>query len=367
MSDPAVIGFPRDHAATDPRIILTPAVAEHLVHNGYRLLTERGIGSAVGISDAELAAYGVEFTTTDAVWECPLLLRYKAFKPSEIRALVAGQGIGAVLHAEGDPELIEALVDARVSAWSYELLRERGRYPLMQAGGRITGIQAVLQGALHLQAPSGGRGVLLGRVPGAQPVRVVVIGHGNVGGAAVETAHALGAHVTALARTHRGRRRFLASAPAGVLCRVNSPAVLRQELADADLVIGAILISTYDTPAMITEDDLSVMRPGSVIVDATCGYGAGYLPTAGPVQTPGEPPRRVADVVHVKIDVLPSLVPVTATQAYARNAAPYLRRLADVALRHIGDPPIDSALVADNGELVHPVVRQHAAHYAIVQ
>jgi alanine dehydrogenase len=193
---------------------------------------------------------------------------------------------------------------------------------------------------------------------------VLVIGHGNVGGAAAETAHALGADVTVLSRTERGLRHFLDGALPGVRCRVNRPDVLLEELARADLVIGAILISTYDTPAMIDARDLAVMRPGAVIVDATCGYGDGYLPTAGPVQAPGDRPHLVGGVLHVKVDVLPSLVPITATQAYAGNAAPYLRRLADVALRGTDDPAIDTALVADDGNLVHPVVRRHAMHYA---
>jgi alanine dehydrogenase len=117
-------------------------------------------------------------------------------------------------------------------------------------------------------------------------------------------------------------------APAGVVTAVNTPEAQATALAAADLVIGAILISTYDTPPMITRDDLRGMQPGAVIVDATCGYGPGYLPTAGPVQQPGDPPRLVDEILHVKLDALPALVPLTATDAYTTVAGPYLARLA---------------------------------------
>ncbi len=116
---------------------------------------------------------------------------------------------------------------------------------------------------------------------------------------------------------------------------------------------------------MITEADLRLMRAGAVIVDATCGYGPGYLPTAGPVQEPGSPPREVAGILHVKLDMLPALVPVTATSAYVANAAPYLERLARTALQDTTDPAIETARIASGGRLVHPVVLQHARIYGL--
>ncbi|MGH3929684.1 MAG: NAD(P)-dependent oxidoreductase, partial [Pseudonocardiaceae bacterium] len=145
----------------------------------------------------------------------------------------------------------------------------------------------------------------------------------------------------------------------------NTPGMLRSCLSQADLVIGAILVSTFDTPAMITKADLATMQAGAVIVDATCGYGDGYLPTAGPVQSPGDPPRVLDGVLHVKLDTLPALVPRTASQAYTTNAGPYLVRLARVALRGSHDPVISSACIARDGVLVHPVCQHHAARYGV--
>jgi alanine dehydrogenase len=116
---------------------------------------------------------------------------------------------------------------------------------------------------------------------------------------------------------------------------------------------------------MITEADLAAMQPGAVIVDATCGYGPGYLPTAGPVQEPGTPPHVVNGVLHVKLDTLPSLVPRTASQAYTAAAAPYLLRLANHVLNGSDDPVVASACIARDGQLVHPVCQQHAAFYGL--
>ncbi|WP_329431072.1 hypothetical protein OG339_48785 (plasmid) [Streptosporangium sp. NBC_01495] len=205
--------------------------------------------------------------------------------------------------------------------------------------------------------------MLLARVDGAAPADVVVIGSGNVGAAAARTAAALGARVVVLCASEASQKAYEQIAPPGVGVVVNGRARLLECLKDADLVIGAILVSTFDTPPMITDADLGVMRPGAVIVDATCGYGPGYLPTCGPLQQPGDAPHLVGAILHVKVDVWPALVPVTATCAYTVNAAPYLVRLARTALLGTDDPAVRSALIACDGALRHPVLIQHAQFY----
>jgi alanine dehydrogenase len=357
------IGFPRE-SGTERRTILTPALARQLTCAGFTVITEPGIGTGTFTRDAEYIAAGARLAGPDETWAAPLVLRYKSPDPGDLRCLQPGQHVGALFHAEGDPDLLTALQESGVTAWSYELVAENGRSPLGRPGGKIAGIQAVLAGAAALQAP-GGRGVLLGPADGAKPASVVIIGSGNVGAAAAETAAALGARVTVLTRCGSSRAAYALRSPAGTRVLVNSREVLLDCLASADLVIGAILVSTYDTPAMITEADLRLMRPGAVIVDATCGYGPGYLPTAGPVQHPGAPPREVAGILHVKLDMLPALVPVTSTSAYVANAAPYLERLARRTLQGVQDPVIDAALIASGGHLVHPVALQHARIYGL--
>jgi alanine dehydrogenase len=357
------IGFPHE-SGTERRTILTPALARQLTSVGFTVIAEPGIGAAVFTGDNDYAAAGVRVVGPDEAWAAPLVLRYKSPDPRDLRRLQPGQHVGALFHAEGDPDLLKALRESGATAWSYEFVAEDGRFPLGRPGGRIAGIQAVLTGASALQA-RGGRGVLIGMAHGAESASVVIIGSGNVGSAAAETAAALGARVTVLARCESSRAAYSCRAPGGVRVLVNTREVLLDCLAGADLVIGAILVSTYDTPAMITEADLKLMRPGAVIVDATCGYGPGYLPTAGPAQAPGAPPREVAGILHVKLDMLPALVPVTATNAYVANAAPYLERLARTALRGNPDPAIEAARIASAGRLVHPVALQHARIYGL--
>ena len=360
-----VIGFPRESSNGDRRTLLTPPVACVLAEAGFEVFAEPGIGTGVFCDDAELAAHGVRFAAPEEVWAAPLVLRYKSTDPDELSRLRPGQSIGALFHAEGDPALLTALTASGVSAYSYEFLQEDGRFPMAAPGGEIAGIQSILYGAQALQTVQGGRGVLLAEVAGAAVPQVVVIGCGTVAAAAARTAAALGARVTVLARSQDSAGRYLPDAPAGVRVAVNTPELRSRFLAEADLVVGAILISTFDTPPMITETDLRGMKAGAVIVDATCGYGDGYLPTAGSVQQPGDAPCVTQGVLHVKFDALPALVPVTTTAAYTTNAAPYLVRLARVALSGASDPAIETARIARDGRLVHPVCRQHAAIYGV--
>ncbi|MGQ0718599.1 MAG: NAD(P)-dependent oxidoreductase [Pseudonocardiales bacterium] len=359
-----VIGFPRESTPGDRRTLLTPTVARALAEAGFTVIAEPGIATRIGCSDAVLQEEGVRFADASGVWSAPLVLRYKCTDPEDLALLTPRQSIGALFHAEGDPCLLIALTAAGVTAYSYEFLAEDGRFPLGTPGGQIAGVQSVLLGAQALQSPAG-RGVLLGGVPGAEPARVVVIGSGNVGAAAARAAAALGARVTVLVRSEASAESYSPGASYGAHVEVNTPELLASLLAQADLVIGAILVSTFDTPPMITEADLTAMQAGAVIVDATCGYGDGYLPTAGPVQAPGDPPRVVRGVLHVKLGTLPALVPRTASQAFTANAAPYLVRLAQVVLRGVDDPVITSACIARDGALVHQVCQQHAAYFGV--
>ncbi|MBT8228122.1 MAG: hypothetical protein HKP61_18595 [Dactylosporangium sp.] len=338
--------------------------ARALGRAGFTVLAQSGIAGGVYGTDDELRAAGVHLVTAERVWAAPLVLRYKHTDAQELDRLHPGQGIGALFHAEGNPLLLRALISSGIRAYSYEFVHDGDTFPLASPGGEIAGVQAVLVGARALQHPAG-RGVLIAAVTGATPAGVLIIGCGHVGAAAARTAAALGAQVTVLAHTTASADRYRTQTPEGVRVEINTPERLRTWLDRVDLVIGAILVSTHDTPPMITESDLGLMRPGAVIVDATCGYGAGYLPTAGPVQRIDDPPRVVRGILHVKVDTLPAATPLTTTQAYTTAIIPYLVRLANVVLRGAEDPVIASACIAADHHLVHPVCRQHAGVYGI--
>lgn len=356
----SVIGFPRESLG-DRRTLLTPELAHHLVAAGFSPVAESSLGAGIGLPDAELREAGVALAARETVWDSPLILRYRGGDVTELAGLRPDQALGALLHAEGDPALMAALVHNQTRAYAFEFIEDEGRFPTGAPGGEIAGVQAVLQAAQALQSPRG-RGVLLARVAGASPAHVVILGSGHAGAAAARTAAALGARVTVLT-TERSLAAYRQVAPAGVAVWPNTPATLRELLPSADVLIGTLLVSTVDTPAMLGEQDLDLMPDGAAIIDVTCGYGSGYLPTAGPVQAPGDPPRFVRGVAHIKVDCLPAMVPRTASAAYARHMAPYLLRLARHALHGVRDEGIQRALVAAHGRLIHPVCREHAAHW----
>ncbi len=274
------IGFPRE-SGTERRTILTPGLARALIRAGFDVIAEPGIGSGAFIGDEEYAAAGIRLTAPGRVWSAPLLLRYKSPDPGDLRYLRPEQHIAALFHAEGDAGLLTALQECGATAWSYEFVTEHGHFPLGRPGGQIAGIQAVLAGAHALQGLAG-RGVLLAAVDRAAKANVVVIGSGNVGAAAAETAAVLGANVTVLTHGEPSRADYLRRAPGGVQVVVNTRETLLECLAEADLVIGAILVSTYDTLPMISEADLAVMRPGAVIVAGLSPWGHRSRQTARP-------------------------------------------------------------------------------------
>jgi alanine dehydrogenase len=218
-ADPT-IGFPRE-SGTERRTILTPGLARALIRAGFEVIAEAGVGSGAFIGDEEYAAVGVRLTEPAQVWSAPLILRYKSPDSADLQHLRPEQHIAALFHAEGDAGLLTALQYCGATAWSYEFVAEDGRFPLGRPGGQIAGIQGVFAGAHALQASSG-RGVLLAAADGAAKANVVVIGSGNVGSAAAQTAAALGANVTVLTRSEPSRADYLQRAPGGVQVLVNT-------------------------------------------------------------------------------------------------------------------------------------------------
>jgi alanine dehydrogenase len=224
-----------------------------------------------------------------------------------------------------------ALLASRVNAYAYEFFEdERGGYPLAVAGAEISGRLAVIYAAYYLQSSQGGRGLLLPHVPGAQRARILIIGYGNSGGAAARLALAMGAEVTVLGRSLAGLRKFQGTVGDAVRCAVNSPEILAHEIRTADVVIGALLVSTNETPEMIGLDLVATMRPGSILIDVTCGYGRGYLSSFDRFSTLEEPSYTKNGVLHIKIDNMSSGVPLSAVHAVNAVSIPYLLALGDV-------------------------------------
>jgi alanine dehydrogenase len=358
MKSVAILRETRDG---ERRVILKPPQVRLFHEAGFRVLVEHAAGAGLEISDRAYEQAGAEIVSTNTAWTgTPLVLKYKAPLPPEFDYFRPNLHLGAYLHAEGNPALTLALCHTGVTAYSYELFRTSdGIFPMSVASSEIAGKMAVLYAAYHLQAHLGGAGVLLAGMPNIKPPKVVVIGYGNVGGAAVRLAAAVGAEVVALGTNPARLRRFAATVPASVRCLISTPDVLARELPDADVVIGAILISTYDTPPIVTEQLVQRMKCGAVLVDVTCGYGAGYLPTCDPFTTHHEPTIDRYGVLHIKIKTLPESVPVTTNEAVSSLIAPYLLTMAHAVYGEAVDPISTAGKVTEGGEVIHPEVRRH--------
>ncbi|MDI3418012.1 NAD(P)-dependent oxidoreductase [Streptomyces luteolus] len=353
----------KETRAGEKRVIALPEQVREFRNAGFDVLVEADAGAGTGVLDRDYKAAGAEVVTTEQAWrESDFVLKYKAPGPHEYQYLREDLTLGAFFHAEGNPELTARLLESGTRAYAYEFFKTpEGIFPLAVPDSEISGKLAVLFAAYHLQSHLGGSGVLLADVPYVRPPRVVVIGYGNAGAAAARTAQALGADVVVLGTNRERLRRYAASAP-GVRCRLNTPDVLEQEVEQADLVVGAILISTYDTPPMIDEDLVRRMKAGSVIVDVTVGYGSGYLPTFHRETTHTEPVYERFGVLHCKIDAMPGSVPHTAARAVSPLITPYLIELGNSLHEGIAAPTADNGMITEGGRMTHHEIRRHMVH-----
>jgi alanine dehydrogenase len=344
----------------DLRVIALPREIASFVAQGYDVFVETGAGLGQHASDDDYRAAGATVVDTDDAWQasevvfkcrCPSEAEYRYFRP--------GLHLGATFYLGDKPELAEVLSRTGVSAYSYEMFEDDdGTFPLMTTDSEISGHMAVIYAAYHLQDQLGGSGKMLGRMPGVEPARVLVIGHGNAGGAAARAAAALGADVIVVGTSRSRLRRFAVTMPPNVRCELNTPAFLEEVVPQCDVVIGAILVSNHGTSAIVTEDMVARMQPGSVIVDVTCGYGPGYLPTADHRTRDLKDAYKRHGVIHIKNDCMPKLVYLTATSAMSAAAFPYLLALAESVYTGVPDPVSEHGRVTRDGELVHPHIRE---------
>ncbi len=350
------------------RVILTPKQVAQFCSQDFTILIEQDAGVGVGYSNTNYMDAGAQIVSQEEAWNgCNLILKYKPPLPKEWRFLRPGMHLGAIFHAEGDYELVTELLKSGVTAYSYEFFQNKGDFPLAEPGGEIAGKMAVLYGAYHLQRHLGGSGVLLAGAHGARKAKVVVIGYGNVGSASARLALAMGAEVVVLGRVKEGLERFACTVGGSIRTAVCSREVLKRELQDSDLLIGAILISTYNTEPIVDDDLVKMMPKGSVIVDVTCGYGSGYMPSFDRLTDFEQPVYEKYGVLHCKIDRLPAAVPTTTTEAYATNAYSYLFGLAKAIYEGVADPVSTAGKIISQGQITHPVIQEHMSFYQEVK
>jgi alanine dehydrogenase len=327
------IGVAKEIKTDEYRVALTPAGALELIRRGHDVLIESGAGVGSAFADAAYENVGARVGSTDDVWnESELLLKVKEPIEEEYPRLRDGLVLFTYLHIAADERLTRALVESGVTAVAYETVEtDDGRLPLLAPMSEIAGRLAAQAGAYFLEKPLGGRGLLLGGVPGVAPGRVLVIGGGIVGYNAAVIAIGLGANVTILERSI-DRMRHLDEILSGRVSLVMSSSLqIAESIKDADVVIGAVLIPGARAPKLITRKMLVDMKNGSVFCDVAIDQG-GCAETSRPT-THSEPVYEVEGVTHYCVANMPGAVPVTSTKGLTNATLPYVEAIADHGLR----------------------------------
>src|SRR6201992_2288807 len=353
------VGVPTEIKSDESRVALPPAVVREMTEHGHEVLIQAGAGEGSAISDERYALQGATIVADAAAvfGGAEMILHVKELQPSEIAMLRPDQLLFTYLHLAPDPEQTRALIESGVTAVAYETVDdEAGGLPLLAPMSEVAGKIATQAGAYMLQKPEGGRGILLGGVPGVAAANVMVIGGGVVGMNAALIALGMEADVFVFDRSI-DRLRDLDVIFNGRCSTVYSTTLAVEEmLPRADLIIGAVLVHGARAPYVVTRDQLGLMKPGAVMVDVAIDQG-GCFETSHPT-THHAPTFEVDGITHYCVTNMPGAVPVTATHALANSTLPYVLALADRGV--LGAPPRDAGLrrgvTVAGGVTTHPAV-----------
>lgn len=360
------IGVAKEIKTDEYRVALTPAGARELVQKEHEVLIEANAGDGSSFSDADYARAGARIVSVEDVWgQSELLLKVKEPIASEYPRMREGLVLFTYLHIAADEALTRALVESGITAVAYETVEtDDRRLPLLAPMSEIAGRLAAQAGAYFLEKPLGGRGLLLGGVPGVAPGRVVVLGGGIVGYNATIIAIGLGAQVTVLERSI-DRMRHLDEVLSGRVSLVMSSTLqIESSLAEADLVIGAVLVPGARAPKLVTREMLGVMKKGAVIVDVAIDQG-GCIETAR-TTTHSDPVFEVDGVTHYCVANMPGGVPITSTKALTNATLPYVEAIADNGLVRAvsADPALARGVNVLDGKITYEAVAEaHGLEY----
>ena len=354
------IGVPREIKDQEFRVGLTPAVVHSLCQQGHRVVVETSAGEGSGFRDADYQRAGATLVEDAAIaWQQTLVVKVKEPQPSEYQFFRPDLVLFTYLHLAAERSLTEALLASGMTAIAYETVTSAdGRLPLLTPMSIIAGRLSVQFGARYLERQQGGRGVLLGGMPGVSPGLVVILGGGVVGTEAAKMAVGLGARVQiidlnvdrlAYLETLFGSRGELLYSSSSQIARI---------VPQADLLIGAVLVPGRRAPILVTRDLVAAMQPGSVIIDVAVDQG-GCIETLRPTSH-SHPTYTEHGVVHFGVPNMPGAVPWTATQALSNATAPYVLKLASQGIEAslLADRGLREGLNVSHGKLMHPAVQE---------
>jgi alanine dehydrogenase len=327
------VGVAKEIKQDEYRVALTPAGALELARRGHGVVVEQGAGEGSAFPDSSYAAVGARIGSVEEVWaESELVLKVKEPLPEEYARLREGQILFTYLHLAASEELTRALMASGATCVAYETVETDDRaLPLLAPMSEIAGRLASQAGANFLERPPGGRGLLLGGVPGVAPGKAVIIGGGMVGYNAAVIALGLGAEVTILERSIDRMRHLEEVLGARVTLLMSSALQIEESVAQADLVVGAVLIPGALAPKLVTAEMVAGMNAGSVICDVAIDQG-GCVETSRPT-THSEPVFVVDGVIHYCVANMPGAVPITSTKALTNATLPYVEAIAGFGLR----------------------------------
>jgi len=348
------IGVPKEIKTLEGRVALVPDACSALVAAGHEVCVQADAGSASGFSDADFAAAGATVLPDAATLygRADLVVKVKEPQPAELPLLRGDHLLFCYLHLAAGRELAQALCDTGLTAVAFETVQEPIGLPLLAPMSDIAGRLAVQIGAHLLHRPQGGRGLLLGGLPGAPRGRVVVLGAGHAGGNAATLAAALGAEVLVFER-NPARQKEMHALGGNVTVLYPFPHAIDRAVREADLLIGAVLVPGAAAPHLVTAEQVAGMRPGSVIVDISVDQG-GCIETTRPTSY-ADPTYVVSGVTHFAVTNMPGAVPRTASQALAAALIPYVLRLAAGDWR--GHPALAAGINVEGGRLIHPALQ----------
>lgn len=333
-----IVGVPKEIKSQENRVALQPGGVTALKNNGHQVLVQKSAGEGSGFSDSQYEEAGAEMINdVDALWQrAEMIMKVKEPIEPEYERMREGQIIFTYFHFAASRELTEAVIKSKCIAIAYETVeRQDGSLPLLIPMSEVAGRMASQEGAKYLEKPLGGRGVLLGGIPGVQPASVMVLGGGIVGVNAAKIAAGMGARTTIFDINMKQLRYLDDVMPENVDTIFSSEANIRSMLPDVDLIIGAVLIPGAKAPKLIKRDMLGDMKPGTVMVDVAIDQGGCFETSKG--TTHKEPTYTVEGVLHYCVTNMPGAVPYTSTLGLTNVTLPYAVDLANKGWKQATD------------------------------
>ncbi|MGD9842104.1 MAG: alanine dehydrogenase [Steroidobacteraceae bacterium] len=355
------IGVPKETKDYEYRVGLTPAGVRELCAAGHTVLVESNAGAGIGFDDSAYIIAGARIapTATAVFVESELVVKVKEPQAAEYALLRADQTLFTYLHLAADPPQAQALMATGLTAIAYETVTAvDGSLPLLTPMSEVAGRMSVQVGATALQKANGGRGVLLGGVPGVAPGKIVILGGGVAGTHATEMAIGMRADVTVVDRSIKRLRELSALFGVSLKTAYATAATIESLVAEADLVIGAVLVPGAAAPKLVTRAMLKTMQWGAVLVDISIDQG-GCFETSKPT-THSDPTFVMEGIVHYCVTNIPSAVPRTATLALTNAALPYIKQLASLGIDRAlsNNPHLANGVNVYDGKMAHAAVAQ---------